>query len=213
MLCGHKLWRYKGLHNNQKCYSWSFVMAVLFDLLIFVLLSHEMKCCFGCFDTHHQCENPKHNCLWCWCCNPDSPEWSPSDKWTAWTQRCCGRPVARWPTWRFWWLRWAASWKRCLPLTPHSGPAMWHLQHWCALTEAVLGIDTDGQWRTCYEGTPTASPTLFFTLPVPDTHSMTAAMQRSWTSEIRKLAEPWAWVTLVPFFSVLFHVAVNYILH
>lgn len=68
----------------------------------------------------------------------NSPGCSRSDMWTAWTRRCCGRPAVRWPIWRFWWLRWAASWKRCRRPTPRSGPTTWHRPRWCAPTEAAL---------------------------------------------------------------------------
>lgn len=68
----------------------------------------------------------------------NSPGCSRSDMWTAWKQRCCGRPAVRWPISQFWWLRWAVSWKRCRRPTPRSGPTTWHRPHWCAPTEAAL---------------------------------------------------------------------------
>lgn len=99
----------------------------------------------------------------------NSPGCSRSDMWTAWKRRCCGRPAVRWPISRFWWLRWAASWKRCRRLTPRSGPTTWHQPRWCAPTEAALNkrethagkvsvwerkIRKTGSWNICFQLVP-----------------------------------------------------------
>ena len=91
-------------------------------------------------------------CGW-WRAGPThAPGWSPSGRWTAWTQRCSDQPVGQWLTWWSWSCWWAGNWRSCRPGHHIEGQpgGIGHTQvFWGGQFQEALLIDNDGVilWR------------------------------------------------------------------